>query len=95
MAVLRRVGGLPRRSPVPRGAKAGFTLVEVVFALGILATVIVVLLERRTVVVRDAARSRDLRTAWFLAAQKMGELELDPDLWVGARHAPILRRVQG
>ena len=93
MVVLKSVGGLPLRlvrrslgeggSPTPRGAKGGFTLVEVIFALGILAAVIVVLLERRTVVVRDAARSRDLRTAWFLAAQKLGELELDPDLWVG------------
>ena len=52
-------------------------------ALAILATVIVVLLERRSTVVRDAARSRDIRTAWMLAAQKLGELELDPELWVG------------
>ena len=66
-----------------RGGVGGFTLVEVIFALGILATVIVVLLERRSTVVRDAAHSRDVRTAWMLAAQLMGDLELDPDLWVG------------
>jgi hypothetical protein len=43
----------------------------------------VVLLDRRLEVVRDAGRSRDLRTAWMLASQKIAELELDPSIWTG------------
>lgn len=62
---------------------AGFTLVEVVIALAILALTAIVLLDRRIEVVRDAGRSRDVRTAWVLATQKMGELELDKALWEG------------
>ena len=61
----------------------GFTLVEVVIALAIIALTAVVLLDRRAEVVRDAGRSRDVRIAWFLASQKMGELELDKSLWQG------------
>ena len=63
--------------------RGGFTLVEVLFALGILAGVIVVLLEQRANIVRDAAHARDVRTAWMLASQLMGELELDEELWIG------------
>jgi len=61
----------------------GFTLVEVVIALAIIALTAVVLLDRRVEVVRDAGRSRDVRIAWFLASQKLGELELDTSLWQG------------
>ncbi len=61
----------------------GFTLVEVVIALAIIALTAVVLLDRRVEIVRDAGRSRDVRIAWFLASQKLGELELDKALWQG------------
>src|SRR5687767_36822 len=63
---------------------SGFTLVEVMIALAIIGVTAVVLLEQRLEVVRDAARARDLRTAWVLASQKLTELELDATLWTGA-----------
>lgn len=69
-----------RRRP---GGSAGFTLVEVMIALAIVALTSVVLLDRRVEVVRDAGRSRDLRTGWMLASQKIAELELDDSLWAG------------
>ena len=56
---------------------------EVVIALAIIALTAVVLLDRRVEVVRDAGRSRDIKTAWLLAAQKLAELELDKTLWAG------------
>jgi hypothetical protein len=52
-------------------------------ALAIVSLTAVILLDRRLEVVRDAGRSRDLRTAWMLASQKIAELELDPSLWTG------------
>jgi len=62
----------------------GFTLVEVMIAMAIIGVTAVVLLQQRIEIVRDAARARDLRTAWILTSQKMAELELDPTLWTGA-----------
>ena len=67
-----------------RRGQGGFTLVEVMIALAIIGITAVILLEQRLQIVRDAARARDLRTAWVLAAQKIAELELDPTLWAGA-----------
>lgn len=52
-------------------------------ALVIVALAAVVLIGQRVDIVREAARSRDVRTVWLLAAQKMADLELDPALWVG------------
>ncbi len=66
-----------------RASNAGFTLVEVLIAMAIIGITAVVLLDQRIVIVRDAARARDKRTAWVLAAQKMAELELDKTLWFG------------
>jgi len=63
--------------------QGGFTLVEVLIAMAIIGITAVVLLDQRIVIVKDAARARDKRTAWVLAAQKMAELELDKTLWVG------------
>ncbi len=60
---------------------SGFTLVEVVVALAIIALVAVVLLDKRVEVVRDAAKTRDQRMAWTLAAWKMGEIERDERLF--------------
>jgi len=64
-------------------SRQGFTLVEVLIAMAIIGVTAVVLLDQRITIVQDAARARDKRTAWVLAAQKMAELELDPTLWAG------------
>jgi prepilin-type N-terminal cleavage/methylation domain-containing protein len=78
-----RSRGLALRSASPRRREGGFTLVEVVIALAIIALTAAVLLDRRVEIVRDAGRSRDVKTAWVLAAQKLAELELDKTLWLG------------
>ena len=65
-------------------SSGGFTLVEVMIAMAIIGVTATVLLQQRIEIVRDAARARDLRTAWILTSQKMAELELDPTLWTGA-----------
>lgn len=67
-----------------RRAESGFTLVEVMIAMAIIGVTAVVLLQQRIEVVRDAARARDMRTAWILTSQKLAELELDNTLWTGA-----------
>jgi len=67
-----------------RAGQAGFTLVEVMIAMAIIGVTAVVLLQQRIEIVRDAARARDLRTAWILTSQKLAELELDPTMWTGA-----------
>jgi prepilin-type N-terminal cleavage/methylation domain-containing protein len=66
-----------------RGRAGGFTLVEVLIAMAIIAVTAVVLLDQRMVIVQDAAKARDKRACWILASQKLAELELDPKLWVG------------
>jgi len=66
-----------------RKRAAGFTLVEVLVALAIIATVIVVLLGRRVEILEQTGRARDQRLAWALAAQKMADVELDPYLFQG------------
>src|SRR5262245_25186475 len=68
----------------PGSESGGFTLVEVMIAMAIIGVTAVVLLQQRIEIVRDAARARDLRTAWILTSQKMAELELDRTLWAGA-----------
>ena len=65
------------------GGRAGFTFIEVMIALAILAITAMALMGRRTQIVRDAVTTRDARMVWVLAAQKMAELELDEDLWAG------------
>jgi type II secretion system protein I len=57
---------------------SGFTLVEVLVAIAIIAVVALVLLYRRVEIVRDAGKIRDERVAWMLAAWKLGELSADP-----------------
>ncbi|HTF57601.1 MAG TPA: type II secretion system protein [Planctomycetota bacterium] len=56
----------------------GFTLLEVLVAILIIAVVAMVLLYRRIDIVRDAAKIRDERVGWTLAALKMGELSMNP-----------------
>jgi hypothetical protein len=55
----------------------------VLIAMAIIGVTAVVLLDQRIAVVQDAARARDKRTCWVLAAQKLAELELDKTLWTG------------
>ena len=76
----RRSPGSPSGGP---GSRQGFTLVEILMALVILASTAVVLLGRRVDVVRDAARAKDQRALYVLASQKMAELELDVNLRAG------------
>jgi general secretion pathway protein I len=68
-----------------RKREGGFTLIEVMIAMAIIGITAVVLLEQRLEVVRDAARARDMRSAWVLASQKLAELELDKTLWTGTQ----------
>ena len=62
-----------------RQSQSGFTLIEVLVAILIVATVAIVLIYRRIDVVQDAARVRDQRVAWTLAALKLGDLSRDPE----------------
>jgi hypothetical protein len=55
----------------------------VLIALAIIALTAGVLLEQRVGVVQDAARVKEIRILWALAAQKMAELELDKTMWLG------------
>jgi len=59
-------------------ADGGFTLIEVMVAIVILAVVAMVLLYRRVDIVRDAGKIRDERLAWTLAAYKLGDLSSNP-----------------
>jgi prepilin-type N-terminal cleavage/methylation domain-containing protein len=63
--------------------EGGFTLMEVLISIAIIAVVTVVLLGRRVEILRDTQRAKDQRLAWALAAQKMTDIELDPYLFRG------------
>ncbi len=62
--------------------QAGFTLMEVLLAVAILAIVTVTLLWRRVEIIRDTAHARDQRMAWSLLAQEMAKIELDPEIFL-------------
>ena len=62
-----------RRAP---HARAGFTLLEVMVAMGILATALVVLLQNHGYSVRMSEKARQLTRAAVLARDKMTEIEL-------------------
>lgn len=72
-----------RTSEALPGGRGGFTLIEVMLALAILAMAVVVVLDQRVDVVREASAARDARTLWMLATRKLAELELDRKLWEG------------
>ncbi|MCB1154325.1 prepilin-type N-terminal cleavage/methylation domain-containing protein [bacterium] len=60
----------------PRRGHAGFTLLEVVVAMAILATVLVVLLENHSTSIRMSERARKLSIAANLARDLMTEVEM-------------------
>lgn len=76
-------GGFDLRSSPFAFRQGGFTLIEVMLALAILALATVVVLDQRVDIVREAASARDARTLWMLATRKIAELELDPQIWLG------------
>lgn len=65
----------------------GFTLMEVLVAIAILAIVTVVLLGRRVEIIRDTGRARDQRLAYALLAQKMAEIEMDQESFLSEASA--------
>lgn len=75
------------RIPGRRAGQGGFTLVEVMVALAILALATATLLGQRVDLVREARQARDVRTAWILAAHQLARLELDRKLWMGEGRA--------
>jgi len=58
-------------------SERGFTLLEVVIALAIMAMSLTVLLESQAASVSNAGRSRDLTIATLLARSKMVDVEVD------------------
>ena len=65
-----------------RDNRGGFTLIEVVVALGIVALAIVPLLIKNGENIQSADDTRTARHAWVLLAQKMAELEIDDTIFV-------------
>jgi general secretion pathway protein I len=83
-----------RRGPAA-GAAGGFTLIEVLVALGILATSLVVLLENVSSSIRLSAISRDLTVAAMIARDKMTEIELDGKYVIGNEEGDFEDRYPG
>lgn len=61
--------------------EAGFTLVEVLVALAIVATAVLILLYSRQKSMDDIGKARMLRATWELAQSKIGEIGLDRANW--------------
>ena len=81
-----RVACLTRHpSPVTRYSKNGFTLIEVMIAIAIIAIALVVILHSCGLGVSMANESQDLSLATFLAQEKMAEIELEGFLGVGEK----------
>ncbi|MCE9583920.1 MAG: prepilin-type N-terminal cleavage/methylation domain-containing protein [Planctomycetes bacterium] len=68
----RRNAGLGRRSAKREG---GFTLLEVMLALAIVAGTVFALLYMRTKAILRVTEARRLRSEWSLVQQKVGEYE--------------------
>lgn len=69
------MNGRTHRSPRPARTPSGFTLLEVMVALGLLAGALMALAELSGQALRNHAYARDLSTATLLARGKMVELE--------------------
>jgi prepilin-type N-terminal cleavage/methylation domain-containing protein len=68
----RANAGLVRRSSKSEG---GFTLLEVMMALAIVATTVFALLYMRTKAIENVTRAKQFRTSWGLLQQKVGDYE--------------------
>jgi len=64
---------------MPRASK-GFTLIEALLALAILATAVAGMLTVRADALRNAQRARDQRLATMIAGQLLADAALDPPL---------------
>src|SRR5688572_4771621 len=78
-----RGGGRLGVSAARRHSERGFTLVEIMIALAVVAVVTLVILDQRVRAVQDAQKIKDQRLGWTLAAWKMSALELDDALLGG------------
>ena len=58
-----------------RRANAGFTLLEVMLALAIVATTVFALLYMRTRAIEHVTTAKQLRSSWGLLQQKVGDYE--------------------
>jgi general secretion pathway protein I len=67
--------GRAGRDPRDQGGEAGFSLLEVMVALGVLAMALVVLVQITTSNVRATYHAKMLTTATFLARAKMADVE--------------------
>ena len=66
----------PSATPTPRSQAKGFTLLEVIVALAIIATAFTALLGLHTQNLKTIARDRGYTEALFLAREKLAEIEL-------------------
>lgn len=65
--------------PSVRSRDEGFTLLELLLSILIIAVVASVLIQQRLEIVREASIIRSHRIAWELASRQMSILELDPN----------------
>ena len=71
---MRSTQPLPRAAGAPRGARAAFSLLEVILALAILCGAIATLGELSRLGMRQAQRARDLSQAQLLCESKLAEI---------------------
>ena len=91
----RRPGSAPIRSGRPPVDRGGFTLIEILVALAILATSLVVLLENVGSSIRLSEVSRDLTVAAIIAQDKMTEMELEGEYVIGEEEGDFEDRYPG
>jgi prepilin-type N-terminal cleavage/methylation domain-containing protein len=57
----------------------GFSLIEVLLSVLIIATVIIVLLARRNAIIEETHQIKIRKDAWVLVAQKIAEIEMEEE----------------
>lgn len=72
------------RSKIPRRTSDGFTLVEVIVAVAILAFSLMSVIAARNQSVREVRRAVEYSDVWVLGARKMGEIETAETLEEGS-----------